>query len=285
MGTELQTLDNELDNIVTAFDSNDEAAIMELTGQADTTASSNKNSLSRLAINYQEETDDGEQLKKGTWRIWDGTSNVYADKVYIRALMRTFSWSIWDQEEKEFSSQSVERVKLQGDFPDSTGGNKCGRLSKQEEELLSQDDPRLLLSKSVNCNQVIYGVIDIPEATRPDGSTAKVENMPFKAFFKRSGFIPVRNFIDQELTRKKKMLMPKAYIELTTDKQKSGGVIYWTPKLSLVKEVSITDGDKELIKAFADTVKGYNEQIMSDHRESLKSSMSESDVDLSQRFA
>ena len=171
-----------------------------------------------------------------------------------------------------------------------SGGGGRGDLDttegavRAEEEQLPSDDPRVLLSKAVSCNQVIYGVIDAPDAVSADGSPTPLENVPFMAYFKRSGFRPVREFIDTQLTRRK-ILMQKAVIELTTEKQKNGGVIYWTPKLSLVKEVSITDDDKDLIKQFAETVKGHNDSVMSEYKAAVKMTLTDEDLDLAQRFA
>jgi len=283
MGTEIQTMNDELNNFLTAFDSGDEEALMKMSGQSEQD-SGPRLGLPRLTINYEAETEEGLSLKRGAWRIWNGSAVVYADKVQFRPLMRTYEWSVWNQEEGKFSCKSVQRTGLSGEFPDTAGGNKCGRLSRQEEEQLPSDDPRVLLSRSVNCNQVIYGVLNAADATLADGTPAPVEELPFVAYFKRSGFRPVREFIDQQLTRKK-ILMQKAVIEMGTDKHKNGGVVYWTPKLSLVKEVSISDADKELIKQFAETVKGHNDSVMQEYREAAKMSMSDDDIDLSQRFA
>ena len=283
MGTEIQTMNDELNNFLTAFDSGDEEALMKMSGQSEQD-SGPRLGLPRLTINYEAETEEGLSLKRGAWRIWNGSAVVYADKVQFRPLMRTYEWSVWNQEEGKFSCKSVQRTGLSGEFPDTAGGNKCGRLSRQEEEQLPSDDPRVLLSRSVNCNQVIYGVLSAADATLADGTPAPVEELPFVAYFKRSGFRPVREFIDQQLTRKK-ILMQKAIIEMGTDKHKNGGVVYWTPKLSLVKEVSISDADKELIKQFAETVKGHNDSVMQEYREAAKMSMSDDDIDLSQRFA
>ncbi len=282
MGTEIQ-MNDELNNFITAFDAGDEEALMKMSGQADVD-STPRVGLPRLTINYEAENDEGMPLKRGAWRIWNGSGPSYADKVHIRPLMRTYEWSVWDQDEQKFTCKSVQRTNLSGEFPDNAGGNKCGRLTRAEEEQLPTDDPRVLLSKAVSCNQVIYGVIDAPDAVSADGSPTPLENVPFMAYFKRSGFRPVREFIDTQLTRRK-ILMQKAVIELTTEKQKNGGVIYWTPKLSLVKEVSITDDDKDLIKQFAETVKGHNDSVMSEYKAAIKMTLTDEDLDLAQRFA
>ena len=276
-------MNDELNNFITAFDAGDEEALMKMSGQADVD-STPRVGLPRLTINYEAENDEGMPLKRGAWRIWNGSGPSYADKVHIRPLMRTYEWSVWDQDEQKFTCKSVQRTNLSGEFPDNAGGNKCGRLTRAEEEQLPTDDPRVLLSKAVSCNQVIYGVIDAPDAVSADGSPTPLENVPFMAYFKRSGFRPVREFIDTQLTRRK-ILMQKAVIELTTEKQKNGGVIYWTPKLSLVKEVSITDDDKDLIKQFAETVKGHNDSVMSEYKAAIKMTLTDEDLDLAQRFA
>jgi len=283
MGNELDTIKDEMNTFMAAFDAGDEKALMEMSGQADG-ESKPKLGLPRLTINYETETDDGITLKRGAWRIWNGSAPVYADTVQIRMLLRTFEWSVWDQEEGRFSCKSVQKNKLAGDFPDTSGGNKCGRLSRQEEESMSPDDPRVLLSRSVNCNQVVYGIMDAPEAQYADGSSAPIEAMPFVAYFKRSGFRPVNDFIQKQLTDRK-IMMQKAVVELSTEKQKNGGVVYWTPKLSLVKEVSFGDDDKELMKKFGETVIAHNEAVFAEYKVAQKATSSSDDIDLSQRLA
>ena len=283
MSNELQTVNDDLNTFLTAFEEGNESALMEMSGQADGDAKP-KMGLPRLTINYETETEDGVPLRRGSWRIWNGSAVTYADTVQIRPLLRTYEWSVWDQEEGKFSCKSVQKNKLSGDFPDTSGGNKCGRLSRQEEEALGQDDPRVLLSRSVNCNQVIYGVLDAPEAALADGTAAPIEAMPFVAYFKRSGFRPVSDFIQKQLTDRK-IIMQKAVIEFTTEKQKNGGVIYWTPKLSLVKEVSISDTDRELMKKFGETVIAHNESVFDDYKAAQKANASADDIDLSARLA
>ena len=50
--------------MVTALENDDDQALMALTGQDD---GQPKNELSKLAINYETETDSGKSLKKGDW--------------------------------------------------------------------------------------------------------------------------------------------------------------------------------------------------------------------------
>ena len=53
--------------MVVALENDDDQALMQLTGQDDGQV---KSELSKLAINYETETDTGQTLKKGDWRVW-----------------------------------------------------------------------------------------------------------------------------------------------------------------------------------------------------------------------
>ena len=167
-------------------------------------------------------------------------------------------------------------------FPDTQGGNKCGRLTRDEEDALDKDDPRYLASRAVVCNQVIYGRIS-GKFNEQDGTPCIVSDEPVIAYFKRSGFKPISDFI-QGLTKQNK-LMAQTSILLRTNKQKKGSVTYWTPMPTFDSTVSITDADKELMGTFAETVKGHNENVMNGHREALKLMSDDADIDLAADFA
>jgi len=279
MGNDMTTIDNDMDNLVSAFNDDDTATFMELTGQAK--ATSNNTGLSRLNINYDTETDDGVALTRGSWKMFVDGEFIYAKEVYIRPILRTFEWSVWDMEQGTFSCKSVQKPTLSGEFPDTQAGNKCGRLPKKEEEILSDDDPLKLKSRSATCNQVIYGQVS-GDFVKANGDPAKMDNHPFVAYFKRSGFKPIREFIDG-LTRQKK-IMQKVVIKLATGRVKSGSVVYYIPVPSLHKEVEVLDTDKTLMKDFSETVKAHNENVLNQFREAQKLISPSEEQDLSADF-
>ena len=273
------TIGNEMDQLVSAFNDDDTATFMELTGQAKATSSNT--GLSRLNINYDTETDDGVALTRGSWKMFVDGEYIYAKEVYIRPILRTFEWSVWDMEQGTFSCKSVQKPTLSGEFPDTQAGNKCGRLPKKEEEILSDDDPLKLKSRSATCNQVIYGQVS-GDFVKANGDPAKMDNHPFVAYFKRSGFKPIREFIDG-LTRQKK-IMQKVVIKLATGRVKSGSVVYYIPVPSLHKEVEVLDTDKTLMKDFSETVKAHNENVLNQFREAQKLISPSEEQDLSADF-
>jgi hypothetical protein len=242
---------------------------------------SSNTGLSRLNINYDTETDDGVALTRGSWKMFVDGEYIYAKEVYIRPILRTFEWSVWDMEQGTFSCKSVQKPTLSGEFPDTQAGNKCGRLPKKEEEILSDDDPLKLKSRSATCNQVIYGQVS-GDFVKANGDPAKMDNHPFVAYFKRSGFKPIREFIDG-LTRQKK-IMQKVVIKLATGRVKSGSVVYYIPVPSLHKEVEVLDTDKTLMKDFSETVKAHNENVLNQFREAQKLISPSEEQDLSADF-
>jgi len=284
LGTEVMEMDNDLDSIVAAMSSNNVEEMMKLTGQGG--AVTERVGLPRLNINYDQETDDGHNLTRGDWKMYLDGGFIFAREVKLRAMLRTYEYSMWDAEANEgkggFSCKSVQKTSFGGMFPDTQGGNKCGRLTRDEEDALDKDDPRYLTSRAVVCNQVIYGRIsgDFNEA---DGTSCVVTDEPVIAYFKRSGFKPISDFI-QSLTKQNK-LMAQTSILLRTNKQKKGSVTYWTPMPTFDSTVSITDADKELMGTFAETVKGHNENVMNGHREAIKLMSDDADIDLAADFA
>ena len=277
-GTDVMNID-DMDAIVSAFNNDDAEALMEASGQGGNT--NRQVGLPRLNINYDAETEDGKTLPRGAWKMYLDGRFVYADKVSFRPILRTFEYSVWDQESGTFSSKSVQKVTLSGMFPDTTGGNKCGRLTREEEDRLSKDDIAYLNSRAVACNQVLYGKISGDFKTA-DGTDVKIEDQPVVAYFKKSGFKPINDFIGG--LSKQKKLMQKCEISLTTHRHKNGSVTFWTPVPALEKEVDITDQDKELMGMFAETVKGHNENVMNQYREAVKLLADDDDIDLAADF-
>ena len=274
----MTTIGNEMDQLVSAFSDDDTATFMELTGQAKSTSNVG---LPRLNINYDTETDDGVALTRGSWKMFLDGEFLYAKEVFIRPILRTFEWSVYDMEQGTFTCKSVQKPTLAGEFPDTSAGNKCGRLSAKEEELLSDDDPLKVKSRSAVCNQVIYGQVS-GAFTKADGTKVDVKDKPFVSYFKRSGFKPIRDFIDS-LTRQKK-IMQKVMIKLTTSRVKSGSVTYYIPVPTLHSEVQVSDSDKSLMKDFSETVKAHNENVLIQHREAQKLISPSEEQDLSSDF-
>ena len=283
LGTNMVSVSNELDQIAAAFNSDDTEKLMELTGQG--SGSSEKSGPPRLSINYDVATEDGTPLTRGDWKMYVDGRFIYASEVILRPLLRMFEYSVWDNEANDgrggFSCKSVQKPTFSGEFPDTTGGNKCGRLSREEEESLDKNDPRLLESRSVVCNQVIYGRIsgDFKDA---EGNKVRLSDEPVISYFKKSGFLPISNFING--LAKQRKLMAHSEIMLRTEKQKKGSVTYWTPLPTLHGTTTISEAEKELFGMFRDMIEKHNKGVMASHGEATKLVVESSDADLASDF-
>ena len=277
-GTEVMNM-NSVDAIVSAFNNDDAKALMKVSGQG---VSTNRQvGLPRLNINYDAETEEGIALPRGSWKMYLDGRFIYAEEVSAHFILRMFEYSLWDQESGTFASKSVQNPDFSGRFPDTTGGDKCGRLTKAEENELSKDDPAFLKSRSVACNQVIYGKVSGNFKTA-EGELVEVSNQPMVAYFKRSGFVPINNFING--LSKSDRLMQHVIVSLTTYRHKNGSVTFWTPVAAVKSDVETTQEDKDLMAMFGDTVKGHNESVMNQYREAIKSIADDDDIDLAAAF-
>ena len=258
-----------------AIKSGDQELILKASGQ--TEVDQPKAGLARLNINYDTDTDDGHTLKKGTWKVYYDGEFVYADSVHLHPYLRTYEWSVWDNDEGKFSSRSIQAESLDYQFPDTTGGNKCGRLTKSDEEALGEDHPKTLASRLATCNQVFYGMISM-KGKNAEGKDVEVKDFPVVAYFKRSGFRPAREAI-QKLG---KTPLHTVTFNLTTQRQKMGSVVYFTPVFTQDKNADV---DIDTLVMFEDTIKASNATIMEQHKEALKAKASEQEVDLAADFA
>jgi hypothetical protein len=275
---ELSVMENPFDNMLEAVKSGNRDEMLRLTGQgSDDTP---KAGLSRLNINYETDTDDGHSLKKGAWKVYYDGEFVYSDAVEFRPMVRTYEWSVWDQEEGKFSCRSIQAPSLDYQFPDTQGGNKCGRLTKSEEEQLGEDHPKTLASRLATCNQVFYAVINM-EGKTADGRDVKIENYPVVTYFKRSGFRPAREAIER---LGKSTMMNEVVFDLTTKRHKMGSVTYFTPVFTQKGQAKMDDAAMELMAMFLETVKASNATILEQNKEAVKAKSSEEEVDLAADF-
>jgi len=272
MANDLANLDNlNLDKL-------DDNALMALTGQGNQANTDSGSGLARLSINYETENDEGVALPRGQWRLMIDGRYVYAEKLKLRPFSRMFTYSLFDGDEGKFVSQTIQTASLGDRFPDSAGGEKCGRLTRDEEAKLGETDPRVLVSREVVCNQVVYATVSGTFLTA-NKEEVVLENEPVVAYFKKSGFRPVREALDN-LTRQK-LLMQKAVFELGTKRNKMGSVTFWTPTFAQVDYLKdLTKEDMELVKKFLETVKGYNDSILNKFREAQKLVADSADVSL-----
>lgn len=273
-------INDAFDGILAAAKSGNAEELMALTGQ--TGDSTPKQGLARLNINYETETEDGTALPRGQWKVFYDGRFIYSSEVSLRPLVRTYEYSVWDAEEGKFSCRSVQTPSIMNKFPDTNGGDKCGRLSKSEEEQLGEDHPRVLASRSATCNQVFYGLLTMT-GKDAEGTEVELKDYPVMAYFKRSGFRPAKDAIDKITGMKK--LMHESVFNLSTSRKKMGSVTYYVPVFTYEGDKKLSKDDMELLGKFMETIKASNDNIMEQYREAVKQLATEDETDLAADFA
>jgi hypothetical protein len=268
-----------MNELVTMNDLDEEnlAKIAAMIGQADTGGSSNAG-FPRLAIEQQNENMAGDTLPKGSFRLRSGDSNVYSKELELRMFVRHYSYDLWNNENPELSVRSVMASSLSDDFPDTSGGYKCGKLSKDDIAKLPNNSIEHARQKSIKCTQVIYGVITAsPGAATLDGQEVDLKDTPFVWAARGSAFIPVSNYI-REVPPGKLVLGQKATV--STKRHTNGGVVYYTPVFDKPKSVKIGQDDIDLLNTFMEDIKKYNERILKEFTERKDSVLAREDLEV-----
>lgn len=260
-------------------DFNDEnvAKIAAMIGQVDVNSKAAVG-LPRLAIEQQNETKEGETLPKGAFRLRMGDKSIYSKEMELRLFVRYYSYDLWNNEQPELSVRTVLAPSLSDDFPDTSGGNKCGKLSKDEASGLPVNSIEHAKQKSIKCTQVVYGVVtSAPDAKTVEGEEVDLKGTPFIWSARGSAFMPVADYI-REVPSTKLMFGQKA--KLATKRNVNGSVIYYTPVFDKPKPVKVENGDIELLNTFMEDIDKWNVRVIKEYRDRKDAVLSRDDLDV-----
>ena len=268
-----------MSDMITMADLNEEnmAKLAAMVGQTET-RSNVQQGLPRLAIEQQADNDDGEPLPKGSFRIRLDNNTVYAKEITVRMFVRYYSYDLWNQNSPEDSVRTVLSPSLSDDFPDTSGGMKCGKLNKQEVEALSTNSLEHAKQKSIKCTQVIYGVIaGAKDATDTTGEAVDLKGTPFIWSARGSAFMPVANYI-REVPSNKIIFGQK--VSIATKRNKNGGITYYTPVFDKPQPVKIVDEDVETLNTFMKDIEKWNERVLKQYNERKENVIAMDDLDV-----
>tara|TARA_R110000824_G_scaffold627_10_gene3929 strand:- start:1121 stop:1957 length:837 start_codon:yes stop_codon:yes gene_type:complete len=253
------------------------AKIAAMIGQTDTSRPAAAG-LPRLAIEQQNETSEGDVLPKGSFRLRMGDQSIYAKELEVRLFVRYYSYDLWNNENPELSIRTVLAPSLSDDFPDTSGGNKCGKLSKDEVANLSSNSIEHARQKSIKCTQVVYGVVTSADGSKTiDGEDVDVKGTPFVWSARGSAFMPVANHI-REVPSNKIMFGQKA--KVTTKRNVNGSVIYYTPVFDKPKPVKVVEKDIELLNTFMEDIEKWNSKAIKEYNERKETVLARDDLDV-----
>ena len=251
----------------TTLDDISEDKLKKLIGQSGDTSSGG--GMPRLSINHSTEDDDGNQIPRGFYMIKDSTGkSIFSPKVTYRPFVRTFMYSVWDNDSNTFGSQTIQSRSMNDLFYDSTGGLKCGKLAPSRLKLLDEHSPDAVLQKGIKCVQVLYGLVTIGEGQDATGKPATIKDLPAVWYVRGSSFMRISDWVKTIEAQRK--LMPTCNAELTTVKGKRGGNIYYGANAKTINFGKFSKDDQEKLLTFFRSINSFNNGIMESYRTNKK---------------
>ena len=265
----------------TTLDDLSEDKLKKLIGQSGDTSTGG--GTPRLSINHSTEDDDGNQIPRGFYMIRNSEGkSIFAPKVIYRPFVRTFMYSVWDNDSNSFGSQTIQSRSMNDLFYDSTGGLKCGKLAPDVLKTLDEHSPDAVLQKGIKCVQVLYGLVSIPEGQDATGNPATIKDIPCVWYVRGSSFMRISDWIKTIEAQRK--LMPTATAELTPVKGKRGGNIYYGASAKTISFGKFTKDDQKQLLDFFDTINSFNNGIMESHKTNKKLKENSEDTILESRL-
>ena len=265
----------------TTLDDLSEDKLKKLIGQSGDTSTGG--GMPRLSINHSTEDDDGNQIPRGFYMIKNSEGrSIFAPKAMYRPFVRTFMYSVWDNDSNSFGGQTIQSRSMNDLFYDTNGGLKCGKLAPDVLKTLDEHSPDAVLQKSIKCVQVLYGLVSITEGQDATGKPSTVENIPAVWYVRGSSFMRISDWIKTIEAQRK--LMPTATAELTTVKGKRGGNIYYGASAKTISFGKFTKDDQNQLLEFFDTINSFNNGIMESHKTNKKLKENSEDTILESRL-
>jgi hypothetical protein len=225
------------------------------------------NRLPLLKVNYQDEDDQGNELKKGIFALAMPNGTVYGKDVTIRVFADYMQYLDYDPEEQAVMNKTI--IHRVGDEPiDETGGIRCGKPTSKE--LRDADPDTKAKYKNITCFRYLYAKITMADAQTGAGDAVEIVDVPVLLRLKGASFLSFSNDV-VEPCRNQKIKFMQIESKLTTTRQKNGSVTYFItgfePDFSNITEIS-TD-DLQFMSKVLETVNAENKQIIEKHNAAL----------------
>ena len=253
------------------------AKIAEMIGQKDTSNSNASQGYPRLAIEQQNENTNGDVLPKGSYRFKVSGKSVYTKDVEVRFFVRYYGYDFYNNENPEESVRTVLQPSLSDDFPDTAGGDRCGKLSKDEVAALPANSIEHARQKNLKATQVVYGLGAKGKGETVHGDELNLAGTPFVWSARGSAFMPVANFI-REIPGNKIMFSQRA--KLATKRNVNGSVIYYTPVFEKPQTIKVSEEDITMLNEFMEDIKGWNDRVLKDYNEKKENVLLKEDLDV-----
>lgn len=225
------------------------------------------NRLPLLKVNYQDEDDDGNELKKGVFALTLPSGTVYGKDVKVRVFADYMQYLNYDPNENAVVNKTI--IHRVGDEAvDEMGTVRCGKPTSKE--LREMDADTKLKFKDITCFRYLYSTVSIADAKDGAGNAVEVQDVPCLLRLKGASFLAFSQDVIEPCKNLKLKFMQVAS-KLVTTRQKNGSVTYFTVGFEpdFQNKTEISTDDLQFMSKILDTVNAENKGIMAKYNSAL----------------
>ena len=267
------------------IDTSNYAAMAKAMGMGQAATEKKTSALARLRINHTPVMGQAEVKGKqvnvevvegGTYKleIPDGPT-YYAEEVSIRPFLQRFMYKKFIMGTDTTPNRYVKTVmgdNLNTDMKDNDGGFNCGKPSGWIEDFNSLPDSMKELIRSIKRVRVLFGTVDMVNATDVSGNSVDALTTPFiYEVENRDAFKTIGNIFTK--LGKMQRLPPQHYVKATTEKRElPNGSCFYLPEVSLDLMTTL-DMDNDTQGTFADFIAwiaNYNQYILGEWSDKMQ---------------
>lgn len=218
--------------------------------------------IPQLSVNYESENDQKQEIPRGAFMVKDKDGvPIFFKKANIQVCFATYNYSHYDKDAKKVVAVSVQESSMGGEFPDTAGGFKCGKVTGKAKADLSPEQKEA--NDKIKAARIVYGLLT---TTGKDaaGNEQTIENYPVRLFGRGANYMPAEEYLKS--LADKGVFMGSVDTSISLDRKKNDGVEYWEIKWEAAGAAKVGGTDMfNAIKQFGDIVKTENEGIMKKH--------------------
>jgi len=259
------------------IDTTNYAAMAKAMGMGQSATEKKTSALARLRINHTPVMGQAEVKGKqvnvevvegGTYKleIPDGPT-YYAEEVSIRPFMQRFMYKKFVMGNDNTPNRYVKTVmgdNLNADMKDNDGGFNCGKPSGWIEDFNALPDTMKDLIRSIKRVRVLFGTVDMVNATDASGNPMEAPTTPFIYEIENRDAFKTVGVIFNKLGKMQR-LPPQHYVKFKTEKRElpNGSCFYLPdPALDLMSTLDMDSDTQGTFADFVAWVANYNQYIL-----------------------
>lgn len=223
--------------------------LAKLAGRADTAEF-----LPSLKINTDEGDDPEKPLPRGVWMLTVGDKQYFTKEVRLQIFSHRLQYRVVNSDTFKLENKSIIFRGFNEEIPDITGGYKCGKLTRKQQEELSEAEKEV--QKGIKLNHVIHGLVSLKD----DYTGEEVNGVLCSLYLRGANYTIVQEYLDQ--LDKDKIVAFQLETVMTLTRQKNGAVVYWTVNMKRGDQVEISTDTYKTLEEVASLIRTENNDVI-----------------------